>query len=77
MLRLGNQTIRLLEGLWERFERFLARRYTLLKWLQRFHGDAIMRRQPPDGFHPTRALFQIIFEWSKKEKPLIVFFLIG
>jgi len=72
MLRLRNQMIQCRQ---KRFECFLAHRCMSLKPVQMFYRHVIVKQQPPGGdVHPTGALLQIMFEWSRKEKPLIVFF---
>ena len=74
--RLGNQMIRLMQGLQGRFGYFLAHRSTSLKSVQTYSDHIIVREQPPGDVHPFRAILRITFEWLRKEKPLI-FFLIG
>ena len=76
ILRLKNQAIRFLGGLQKRFDSFLAHLYVSLKSLQVFYGQVVARerRQPPYAGYPVWAPFQIVFERTKKEKRLILFF---
>ena len=58
----------------EKVESSLAHRCTSLNPMQTFYGYVAERQQPLGGVHPIGALLQIMFGWSRKERPLIFFF---
>ena len=58
----------------EKVESSLAHRCTLLNQMQTFCGHITERQQPPGGIHPVGTLLQIMYGWSRKERPLIFFF---